>query len=192
MATKPQPAPKGKMRYENNELGIIKSTFSENPAILLALRKVFFQAELSKADLEILKPIKSNKAVQELIRKTYLPEVELDSPIGQVIDLWLTVDSKDKTPMESALALKVRSRLMELIEAGLIRLESDKTDATEIVIDWKPDYSLEDEELYVNWTARNAIITHSEFQLSQLMVLAQKKDETPEETKKRIAMNSTR
>lgn len=183
---------KPKMRYENNELGIIKSTFSENPAILLALRKVFFQAKLTKADLETLKPIRENKAVQELVRKTYLPEIELDTPIGQVIDLWLTVDSKDKTPIESTLALKVRSRLMELIEAGLARLETDKTEPTQKIIDFKPDFNLSDEDLYIEWTARNGVITHSEFQLSQISVLAERKDETPEETKKRIAMNSTR
>jgi len=180
------------MRYENNELGIIKSTFSENPAILLALRKVFLQVELSKADIEVLKPIRENEVVQALVRKTYLPTIELDAPIGQIIDLWLTVDSKDKTPMESVLALKVRTRLMELIETGLTRLETDKTEATEVVVDWKPDYSLEDDELYVEWTARNGVITHTEFQMSQISVLAEKKEETPEQTAKRLKMDSAR
>lgn len=183
---------KQKMRYGDSELGIIKSTFSENPAILLALRKVFLQAKLTKEDLEVLKPIRENKAVQSLVRKTYLPELELDAPIGQMIDLWLTVDNKDKSPMESTLALKVRARLMELINAGLARLETDKTDATEKVIEFKPDFELDDENLYVEWMARNGVITHTEFQLSQLSFLAEKKDETPEELKKRLQRDSSR
>jgi len=183
---------KQKMRYENNELGLIKSTFSENPALLLALRKVFFQAKLTKDDLEVLKPVRENKAVQALVRKTYFPEIELDTPIGQVIDLWLTVDSKDKSPLEARLALMVRNRLMELINAGLARLETEDVKPTQKIIDFKPDFSLSDEDLYVEWTARNGLITHTEFQLSQLAVLAERKDETPEETKKRLAMNSTR
>jgi len=183
---------KQKMRYGNNELGLIKNTFGENPALLLVMRKVFFQAKFTKTDLDTLKPIRENDAIKELIRKTYLPEIELDTPIGQVIDLWLTVDNKDKSPEESTTALKVRARLMELIEAGLKRLESDDTKPTEEIIGFKPDFSLDDEKLYVEWTARNGLITHSEFQLSQLVVLAEKKNETPEETKKRLAMNSTK
>lgn len=159
---------------------------------MLALRKVFFQSPLTKAELEVLKPIRENDVVLELVRKTYLPEIELDVPIGQVIDLWLTVDSKDKTPMESTLALKVRARLMELLEAGLARLETDKTEPSEKIVDFKPDFGMDDEELYVEWTARNGVITHSEFQLMQLHTLAEKKDETPEELRKRMAKNSSR
>lgn len=183
---------KPKMRYGDNELGIIKSTFSENPALLLVMRKVFFQAPLTKGDLDVLKAVRENKAVQSVVRKTYLPEVELDAPVGQIIDLWLTVDSKDKSPEESTTALKVRARLLELIEAGLKRLETDKTEPTEEIIKWTPDFELDDQKLYVEWTARNGLITHTEFQLSQLSFLAEKKNETPEETKKRLEKDSTR
>ena len=47
-------------------------------------------------------------------------------------------------------------------------------------------------EKYVNLTVRNTLIIHVEQQLDQIRMLAGKKDETPEETIKRLQMDSTK
>lgn len=188
MATKP----KQKMRFEGDELSLIKNTFGDNDAVLLALRKVFFQVKLETAEMELLKPVTQNEAVKALLRKTYAPEIELDAPFGQVIDLWMTVDSKDKTPMELKLTAQVRERLLELLNAGLERLTDLGAPITEKVFDYKPDFSMDDEKFYVEMMARNGLISHTEVQLNQLKALGMNKDETPEQTAQRLARNSSK
>lgn len=188
--TKPKAKPK--MRYESNELALIKNVFHENSEILMAMRKVFFQVKLERSEMELLKPITQSKEVMALLRKTYLPELELDAPVGQLIDLWLTVDNAEKTPMEAVLALRVRERLMQHLEAGLKRFKDLGAPVKGIIVDYKPNFDQDDEEGYVEFIARNALITHTEFQLAQIRALSEKKEETVEEAKKRMGMDSAR
>ena len=187
-----KPKQKPKMRYESNELLLIKNVFNENSDILMAMRKVFFQVKLKKSEIDLLKPITQSKEVMKLLRKTYLPELELDAPVGQLIDLWLTVDNKDKTPMEAVLALRVRSRLMALIEVGLQRFGNLDGDVSGNIVNYKPDFEKDDTDNYVEFTSRNALITHTEFQLAQIRALSERKEETKEETEKRLGMDSTK
>ena len=83
------------MRFNDKELSLIKNTFAENDELLKLLRKVFLQVELTEADVKALKPISSNDAVLTLLHKIYAPEIELEAPFGQVIDLWLSVDTNN-------------------------------------------------------------------------------------------------
>lgn len=181
-----------KMRYTEDELSLITATFKENEDTLMALRKIFFFVPLDKKDKDYLKVIRDNPALMDLVTKTYYPEIELDAPIGQVIDLWLTVDVKEKSPEEARLALLVRQRLMELIKGALKRIETMDDGKAESIIDFAPDFNLSAEELYVEYTARNAVITHSEFQLTQLVALSKMKKETPEERATRLKKDSVK
>ncbi len=189
---KAQEKAKTKMRFEGDELSLIKNTFGDDDEILLILRKVFLQAELSDHEKKRLVPVTQSEAVKTLLRKTYAPEIELDAPFGQIIDLWMTVESKDKTPDELKLIARVRSRLLELINAGLSRLTDVGAPITESIVDYKPDFDMDDEQFFVEMMARNGLISHCEMQLNQLKVLGMNKDETPEQTAKRIGQNSSK
>jgi len=105
---------KGKMRYSDEELDLIKKTFKGNVKLLKLLRKVF------------------------------LPEYDPQAPLGQVIDLWMTLDLGGLSQEEQA-----------------IRLHS-----------------------------RNGLILHLEHQLNELNVLAELKEETPNEKEARLAKDS--
>lgn len=107
---------RGEMRINDSELSMLKNTFAENDELL------------------------------KLIRKIFLPEIDLDAPIGSQIDLWMTVKVEDLTP----------------------------------------------EEALINLKARNQLISHVELCLNQIKVLAGFKDETPDETKERIAKDSSK
>lgn len=107
---------KQELRITDAELGLIKSVFGDNDVLLKLLRKVF------------------------------LPELDLNSPVGQQVDLWMILSLDNLTP-----------------EQALIKI-----------------------------TARNTIIQHIEMCLSQLKILAGKKDETPEQTKTRLQKDSSK
>lgn len=104
------------MRITDAELSLIKMTFAENDTLLKTLRKIF------------------------------LPELDPTAPIGQNIDLWMTLKVDDQTP----------------------------------------------EEVYVNLKARNTVIQHIEMCLQQLEILAGMKEESVEETKNRLAKDSSK
>jgi len=75
MANKKQEQPKPKMRYGGSEILLLKSTFKDNHPLLMALRKVFLQAELKEEDITALKPVTENSLVMDLLRKTYAHSV---------------------------------------------------------------------------------------------------------------------
>lgn len=106
----------GGMRITDEELAILKATFAEKEDVLKLMRKIF------------------------------LPEVDMNAPIGSQIDLWMTIPIEDKTPEEAIMNLK----------------------------------------------ARNQLISHVEMCLSQINILAGKKDESAEQTKNRLAKDSSK
>jgi hypothetical protein len=175
------------MRFSDIELSLIKNTFADNEDLLIVLRKVFLQVKLTAKEQELVKGI-FNKDMVKLIRKAYLPEVEVDAPINQVIDLWLTVDFKDKSEEETEKLVKIRAKLIELLESGLKRLGNPTNTS---LIGYIEKFDPENNSI-VELHARNALIVHQEQQLSQLKFLAGMKNETVEQTKERLMRDSSK
>jgi hypothetical protein len=181
-----------KMRYTDRELSLIQSTFRNNEKLLQLLRKVFLQETLTKEDINGLDFISNSAELLFLMKKTYAPEIDIEAPLGQVMDLWNTVDTKEKGEDEVYTALKVRARLIDLIKMGLQRLEKPKAKGVVSITDYEPDFTEDPEQVYVGFSARNALITHTEFQLLQLQILAGKDEETVEQMKERLLANSSK
>lgn len=183
------------MRFTDSELSIIKNTFADNDDLIFALRKHFLQLDMTLSDIDLLQTIvKSNRDVQKVIRKAFLPEIDGTAPIHQIIDLWMTVDIKDKTPSQIVANLKARELLIRYINQQLNLLEGIKVAKTTMIkLDKMLYKSYKSEiEAYTDITARNTAITHTEQQLSQFIILAGRKDETVEESKERLFQNSTK
>lgn len=105
------------------------------------------QMRITDAELSIIKGLfAENEPALKLLRKIFLPELDPTAPIGQNIDLWMTIKVED---MDA--------------EAALINIK-----------------------------ARNTLISHVEQQLMQLKTLAGFKKETVEETKDRLAKDSSK
>ena len=81
------------MRISDEELSLLKATFSENDKLL------------------------------KLLRKLFLPEITADAPIGQNIDLWMTINLENKTPEQAIIDLKARNSLIGHIESQLVQIK---------------------------------------------------------------------
>lgn len=81
------------MRITDDERNIIKATFRNNVPLLLLLRKMF------------------------------LPEIDPKAPLGQVLDLWLTIPTKDRSPELIAVDLIARNQLINHVENVLMQLD---------------------------------------------------------------------
>lgn len=82
------------MRISDKELELIKSTFAGNEELLMLLRKVF------------------------------LPEIQPNLPLGQNLDLWMTLKVEDMTAEEALINIKARNTLISHIEFQLNSLKA--------------------------------------------------------------------
>ena len=95
------------MRFNDEELALLKSLYSNNETALKLLRKVF------------------------------LPEVMPDAPIGQNIDLWMTFKVEDMSPSDALINLKARNTVIGHVESCLMQLSVLAGQGNESVEDTK-------------------------------------------------------
>ena len=172
-----------KMRYNPNELGLIKSTFADNEQAIIALRKKMLGVQLSEVETNLTT---YNDEVMAVLSKTFNPQIDPEAPIHQIIDLWMTVDIKDKTPEQARINCKAREIVLEYVDKRLNGKKVFSLDS--LIFDSKKD----DETNLVNMTARNTILGHIEQQLQQIDFLAGQKEETVEELMERLEKDSSK
>ena len=186
-----------RIRYSDSELSVIKNTFADNHEELTrVIRKIFLQLPMDVLDKGTLDLIKGNRAVLSILRKTFLPTIDVDAPLHQVVDLWMTVDIKEKSLEYCELILDAREQLIDYLEQQLIWLESKEELPAEIAFDRltkiRRATKADKVKTVANFIMRNTLLGHIEQQLTQLFNLAGTKDETPEQTLKRLAQDSSK
>ncbi len=176
------------MRFDDTELEVIKATFADNYDALVAIRKVMLQMPLNQTDIQKVKTF--SKTSLMVIRKAFLPTLDGDAPVQQLIDLWMTIKLDDKSPEEALPHLKARELLIEYLDQQLKVLEGGKTET----IKFSSLNSLKGtpEKIYSNLIARNTIVSHTEMQLFQFQILAGQTSESVEETKERLTRDSSK
>ena len=180
------------MRFTDAELSLIKNTFAENEELLKAMRKVFLQMPLDVIDRDILGVFKS-KELLAVVSKTFLPELDANAPLHQLVDLMMTIDLKEKTPEDAYPHILARKEVIEYLRQQMGVLESLDVSGVEVAFASLADITEKSViGMYVDLTARNTIIAHTEQQLEQLRILAGVKEETVEETQKRLQRDSTK
>jgi len=81
------------MRFSDEELNLIKTTFRGNEKLLKLMRKVF------------------------------LPEIDPEAPLGQIVDLWMTTNINNVSPEQAYVNILARNNLILHIEQQLIQLD---------------------------------------------------------------------
>lgn len=83
------------------------------------------QMRFSEKELSIIRNIFNGRDdLLKLLRKVFLPELDPELPIGQMIDLWMTLDIKDKPPEEVKIQLIARNTVITHIESQLMQLRT--------------------------------------------------------------------
>lgn len=82
------------------------------------------QMRITKADKDLIKAVfKGNEPLLLLMRKIFLPEIDPNAPIGQVIDLWMTVKVEGLSLEEQLINLKARNSLISHVDNMLMTLK---------------------------------------------------------------------
>jgi len=177
------------MRFTDVELSLIKGLFADNEALLYALRKSLLGFVLDENETTIIKGL-SQEALK-LIRKTFLPTIDPASPFFQMTDMAmaLNVDIKEKSEDEALPLIIAKAIEMQYMDEALRKLEGEKVTFTYNLNDLAV---LTDENVFVNITARNYLLSYIDSNCKQLEFLAGQKDETVEQTVARLQKNSAK
>lgn len=190
------------MRYSDQELAIIKGVFSENDPLIFAIRKSMLQFELTPEEKELLKLIKDDSL--KILKKTFLPELEADAPLFQLVDstFLLGIDIKDKDDSTSYKLLRTRQIQIDYLEQQFTVFTNELPETSinlKILGDFSydllgssPSFEVAIHDLIVNVMARNSIIYHVDSCLNQLEHLSGLRNETVDETIARLQKNSSK
>jgi hypothetical protein len=183
------------MRYTDHELAVIKATFAENDILVSAIRKVFLQAELYPEEKESLKFFKDDAV--KVLKKTFLPEIDANAPLFQLVDPYLTLgnETKDKPLEDFVFYLKAREIVVDYIAQQFTTFENTLPTTSirlsDLIISKGMPYS-ELHDVQIRIYARNYILSYVDSQINQLIFLAGLKTETVDQTIERLKKNSTK
>lgn len=185
-------AQKAKMRFDEGEMIAFKNTFADNEELIKTVRRVFLQLELSVEDIAIINTIFKEDALKALISKMFNPVITGQEHLNQVVDLWTTLATKELSPDYVGLTVKSRGILIKYIVQQidkLFNLDYVETIKLNDLIIFDEVY---DTDIYINLVARNSIIQHVEDRLTNILVLAGDKNESVDQTKKRLQQGSAK
>lgn len=177
------------LMFNDKELELIKSVFAENEPLLLAIRKLFFGADLSDDEKDMIKSSFSNPEVKTVFRKKVYGLNNLETPVGQLSDFWLGAEkqifgaSKDTIKQ----ALESKKRILSMFEKCFQLL--DNPDGEKVSIEYNYE---EDDELGIGMITRNLFMMAIENALLTIKVISGEKKETLEQTIERLKKDSSR
>lgn len=172
------------MRFSDDELSLIKNTFADNDELLVSIRNHFMGLNTTKEEQAMFQNlVAGKKEMVVMLRKFFLPELDPKAPIGQTIDLWRSININETPGHLLAETMEARELLISTLSNVFSSIENGK----DIVV----DLSVNKENL-VGLMMRNIYISHVEGVVMQISILAGQKQETVDETKRRLEQNSTK
>lgn len=180
--------------YNDRERDLIANTFADNEDLIMAIRKHFLQGELSDSETLLLNSVVKNESLFALLRKTFLPEIDPEAPLGQAIDLWVSIDTKDKLVEDAYLDMKARLIVINYLEQQFYRMTEDKDIGDIELKDLIFNKDKDSETSFVDIIARNTILSHIDGLLNNLRRLAIqiRLELTPEEMSEKLKVDSNK
>ena len=180
--------PKQKMRYSSQELSLIKNTFGGDDTYLYAVRKHMLGADLTEGEKKILSSL--NEDVKNLLKKTFMPSIDGDSPFFVLTDmaLGLKTELNGKTKEEAKDIIKIKQIEMLYTKSRLDALDGVITPCMSLV----EMADLSHEDAFYNISARNFLLGQIDtLCVYDLKLLANKTDEeTVQQAAERMAKDS--
>lgn len=181
-------SPNQKMRYSDIELSLIKNTFAGDETNLYAVRKHMLGATLTEAEDKFIKELTPELKV--LLNKCFNPVIDGDSPFFQLVDMKmpLSPDLKGKTREEAEDIIAIKQVEIDYIQSRLDAFDGIHSDGLSL----EKMADLRAPNAFVNIQARNYLLSYIDSFVNDLRNLAGQKEETVEQTKQRLAKDSTK
>lgn len=169
-----------------DEIDLLRNTFGgEQVEALFYVRNVLLQFEVTKT-------FELSDRVFNVLKKYILPTLDSDLPIKSQQDLYFTLDTLKQIPPEVAyLHIKSMDKMVEYLRQRFDVLSGKENNGI-ILTSLKEKADKSDEERFVDMITYQSVVAYIEGSLERLKMVADSKDETEEERKKRLAQNSTK
>lgn len=175
--------------YSDNDIDLIKATFAENDFLIIAVRKLFFGAKLTEEEQKSIKQAFKEPKVIEVVRRKIYPVFNPETPVGQLSDPWLGVEEQIFGASRDTIVQAINSKAIAM--AMFEQAFNSITGGKQVSIEFNPA-SIVADELAVNLIARNLYMKAIETGLTGIKMIAGKKDETLEQTLKRLTQDSAK
>lgn len=179
------------MRYDDGELNLIKSIFSENTELILTIRKFLLQGELTPEEKSRLTVI-MNEGVINLLRKGVLPFIDHTAPLFQLVDMFTNVNTKEQSLQTAVNEIRIKDKGRQYLEDMFSKLEGD---TKKFKIDFEKLSDIKgktDEQIFLDIGTRNFLVSHIQMTLQTFELLSGHKEETVAETIARLNKDSAK
>ena len=186
-----QQYPQGNSTILLNDLdkALVKNTFANKLDLLLLLRKSLLQGEMSISEKNSF--VGFSKELIAVLRKQFLPTINMENPAAQLIDLWATAHIRDKSVDDAWLEMEARRILIDYLEERFAFLEG-KGEGKINLVDLEYDRSKSKEQSFINLLARNTIIHHIDGNMGILWAEANRPEEKKEDQEEKNRKKSNR
>lgn len=172
------------------DVSLIQSIFAKNEQLLKLIRTTLFGLPLSKTDKETVRGVFANKELVRIFKRRFMPSFDdADVPIGQTLDLWAGVDIRGLTKDAIFQSVHARQKLIDMTVQGIERLINPEAEPVDLSYNPRINFS---DDLHIVLIARNSYLSNVENQLGMIKLIADQKAETIDETKKRLAKDSSK
>lgn len=184
-------ADKKALMYSDSDIELIKATFAENDYLIIAVRKLFFGAELTQEEKNSIKEAFKDPKVIEVLRRKIYPVFNAETPVGQISDPWIGVEEQIFGASRDTISQAINSKAVaiSMFEQAFNSLKNP--DGEQVSIKFDP-LSLNADELAINLIARNLYMKGVETGLLGVKMIAGKKDESIEQTLARLQQDSSK
>lgn len=180
-----------RLNINQEDVALVKSVFKDNENLLLATRACMFGFELTSEEKELLRSTYSNERLMQVMHKKFLPTLDKNAQIGQESDVWLGVEQQVFGMNRDTIyqAVHYKKQAVEMTARALKALVNP--DEVPVNLNFDPDVFIAD-DLQINLLARNQYIRHVAQQILFLKVIAEQKEPTDVELKKKQDQDSSK
>jgi len=151
-----------------------------------------FQFGLTSSEKDTLLGL--SKEVKGLLRKTFLPELDSEAPLFQLTNLNVALgsDIKGFSPDGAEFFIRAKELEIEYLDQQLRILEGEKVKESIQFSDWSITKGKKAEQAYIEILAWNWMLSFIDSNIQQVKILGGTKEETVEQTKERLARDSSK
>lgn len=145
--------------YTDKEYDLIAQLFADNEKLLMTLRKHFLQGEMTESEQSLIKGFAKNPQAMELLRKTLIPDINPEAPVGQLVDLWVSIDTKNKLCEDAHLEMKAKAIFEDYLYQQFDLLTGKSADNIRLE-DLIYNELKDSETAFIDLQARNTLLVH--------------------------------
>ena len=171
------------------EIETLKKAFAENDELLISIRALLLGFPIKKSEADVIQATFKDKNVLESFRKKLYPILSPTSLIGQGGDYWYGTDTEiiGRDPETIGQIVNSKRRVLVMLEHAMKLLVNPALE--KISLDFAPTG---DDPFQIELLARNKYIHAVGTALSMIKAVSGLKNETVEQTKKRLMTDSSK